>query len=237
MRARKEAIRLRMEQRSAARCSPGYAIDAHVGRAVIIAMLRRARTVWSSAARVLVACMTIAAGSVAGAESIAYRVDRDVTQVEYVARALGIIEARGRFTDVRGMIVLDPDVAQGDIDFEIDARSIDSGWNLRDAFVRGEPMLDADRHPLIRFRSTRLVYRDGRLVAIEGMLTLRGVTQHVALDVTRMACAAADCEARAQATIKRGDFGMESYAPFVGDDVELQFIVLAHRIPEAITGR
>jgi polyisoprenoid-binding protein YceI len=226
-----------MEQRGAARCSPDYAIDTHVGRAVIIATLRAARTVWHGAARLLVACMTIAAASCATAESIAYRIDREITQVEYVARALGIIEARGRFTDVRGMIVLDPEVAQGDIDFEIDARSVDSGWGLRDAFVRGEPMLDAVRHPLIRFRSTHLAYRDGRLVAIEGMLTLRGVTQHVALDVTGMTCASADCEARAQATIKRAAFGMESFAPFVGDDVELQFVVIAHRIPQTITGR
>ncbi|HEY2819128.1 MAG TPA: YceI family protein [Casimicrobiaceae bacterium] len=204
---------------------------------MIITMLRAARTVWGGAAHLLVAGVTIVAASSASGESVAYRIDREVTQVEYVARALGIVEARGRFTDVRGMIILDPEVAQGDIDFEIDARSVDSGWSLRDAFVRGEPMLDAVRHPLIRFRSTQLAFRDGRLVAIEGMLTLRGVTQHVTLDVTGMTCASADCEARAQATIKRGAFGMESFAPFVGDDVELQFVVVAHRVPQTITGR
>jgi len=181
--------------------------------------------------------MTILAGSSASAESIAYRIDRDVTQVEFVAHALGIIEARGRFTDVRGMIVLDPPMAQGDIDFEIDARSIDSGWSLRDAFVRGEAMLDAVHHPLIRFRSTQLAYRGGRPVAIEGMLTLRGVTRHVALNITGMNCTSADCEAHAHATIKRGAFGMESFAPFVADDVDLQFVVVAHRVAETVSGR
>jgi len=186
---------------------------------------------------VLVACTTIVAGPSAGADSVAYRIDRKVTQVEYVVRALGVIEARGRFTNVRGMIVLDPELAQGDIDFEIDARSIDSGWSLRDAFVRGEPMLDAGRYSLIRFRSTQLIYRDGRLAAIDGMLTLRGVTRPVALNVTRMTCASADCEAHAQATIKRSDFGMESFAPFVGDDVGLQFVVVAHRVAETVTHR
>src|SRR4051812_14329779 len=207
---RKGASPRRMEQPGAARCSPDRALHAHVGRRVIIAALRAARTVLRDVARLLVAGMTIVGASSASAESIAYRIDRNATQVEYLARAFGIIEASGRFTDVRGTIVLDRDIGQGDIDFEIDARSVDSGWTLRDAFVRGTPMLDAVHHPLIRFRSTRLVYRDGVLAIIEGMLTLRGVTRNVALSVTRLSCASgsadasSDCEAHAHATIQRG---------------------------------
>jgi len=204
---------------------------------VIITTLLLRQTVLTALARLLVASMTIHAIA-ANAAPIAYRIDRDATQVEYVARALGIIEARGRFTDVRGSIVLDGEFGQGDIDFEIDARSIDSGWALRDAFVRGEPMLDAVRHPLIRFRSSRVTFVDGRLTGIEGLLTLRGVTRHIVLAVTEIACdgrsngESTDCEARAVANIKRGAFGMESYAPWVGDDVELSFVVVAHRVPE-----
>ena len=194
-------------------------------------------------AHALVACMSMVAAPSASAEPITYRIDRDATQVEFVARALGIIEARGRFTDVRGSIMLDRENALGDIDFEIDARSVDSGWTLRDSFVRGEPMLDAVRHPLIRFRASRLAFVDGRLRAIEGMLTLRGVTRPIVLAVTELACDAgvtaplANCEARAVTTIKREDFGMESFTPFVSDDVELVFVVVAHRIPETVTGR
>ena len=204
---------------------------------MIIATLRIARAVLIGVARAVVACVAIVGAAAANGEALAYRIDRDVTQVEYVARALGVIEARGRFTDVRGKIVLDVDIAEGDVDFEIDARSVESGWNLRDAFVRGEPMLDAEHHPSIRFRSTRLLYRDARLTAIEGMLTLRGVTRRITLTVTDLACASANCEARAAATIRRGAFGMDSFAPFVGDDIELRFVVVAHRVPDAISGR
>jgi len=205
---------------------------------VIIATLHLRRIVLSALAWSLVASMT----THANAAPITYRIDRDATQVEYVARALGVIEARGRFTDVRGSIVLDREIAQGDIDFEIDARSVDSGWMLRDAFVRGEPMLDATHHPLIRFRSSHVTFVDGRLTGIEGLLTLRGVTRHIALVVTQIACdgrsngESTDCAARAVADIKRGAFGMESYAPWVGDDVELSFVVVAHRVPETVTG-
>src|SRR5204862_4739454 len=79
--------------------------------------------------------------------------------------------------------------------FDIDARSVDSGWNLRDAFLLGEPMLDAGRHPGIHFHSRTLVFRDGRLAHIAGALTLRGVTQDVTLTVTHIACANSPGEA------------------------------------------
>ena len=187
--------------------------------------------------------MIAALAANARAEPIAYRIDRDVTEVEFVAKALGFIEARGRFTDVRGTIVLDRDGRDGDVDFEIDARSVDSGWALRDAFVRGEPMLDAAHHPVIRFRSSRLTFAAGRLTRVEGMLTLRGVTRRVALNVDDLVCdrapgaATNDCAAHAATTIRRADFGMESYAPFVDDDVELRFIVVARPVAEALTGR
>lgn len=183
--------------------------------------------------------MLMAGASRAGAESVAYRIDQHATQVDYVARALGVIEQRGRFTDVRGTIVLDREFAQGDVDLEIDARSVDSGWNLRDDFVRGEPMLDAAHHPMIRFRSTRLAFVGDRLTGIDGMLTLRGVTRPLALMVTDLACGgqADACKARADATIRREDFGMQGFAPFVGNDVELQFVVVARRIPQTLTGR
>ena len=85
--------------------------------------------------------------------------------------------------------------------------------------------------------------RDHGTTGIEGLLTLRGVTHHIALAVTEIACdgrsngESTDCEARAVANIKRGAFGMASYAPWVGDDVELSFVVVARRVPETVTGR
>ncbi|HYT96018.1 MAG TPA: YceI family protein [Casimicrobiaceae bacterium] len=178
------------------------------------------------------------------AEPITYRIDRDVTQVEYVAHAFGVIHQRGRFADMRGTIVLDQAMERGGVDFDIDARSVDSGWNLRDAFLLGEPMLDAGRHPRIHFQSQRLVFRDGRLARIEGALTLRGVTQDVTLTVTHIACAnslgdasSPDCKADAVTTIRRSAFGMDSFAPFLGDEVDLQFSVVARRTADVVTGR
>ena len=210
---------------------------------MIIATPAHFRSISRAVVFAFVASATSVAAPLAKAEPMTYRIDRDVTQVEYVAHPFGVIHQRGRFADMRGTIVLDREKERGDIDFDIDARSVDSGWDLRDAFLQGEPMLDAERHPLIHFHSARLAFRDGQLARIEGALTLRGVTQDVTLTVTRLACgnnsgdaSGLDCQAHATTTIRRSAFGMDSFAPFLGDEVDLQFAVVAHRIADAVTG-
>jgi len=211
---------------------------------MIIATPANFRSISQAVVFTFVAGATSVAAPLAKAEAMTYRIDRDFTQVEYVAHAFGVIHQRGRFADMRGTIVLDREKERGDIDFDIDARSVDSGWDLRDRFLQGEPMLDAERHPLIHFHSTRLTFRNGQLARIEGALTLRGVTQDVTLTVTRIACgykpggaSGPDCQAHATTTISCSAFGMDSFGPFLGDEVDLEFAVVAHRIADAITGR
>jgi polyisoprenoid-binding protein YceI len=211
---------------------------------MIIATLADYRSISRAAVCAFVVSATFVAATLAKAETTIYRIDRDVTQVEYVAHAFGVIHQRGRFADLRGTIALDPDTERGAIDFDIDARSVDSGWDLRDAFLLGEPMLDAERHPLIHFHSRRLVFRGGQLARIEGALTLRGITRDVTLTVSHIACASGsgdssspDCQAHAATTIRRSAFGMDSFAPFLGDQVDLQFSVVARRTVDAVMGR
>jgi polyisoprenoid-binding protein YceI len=211
---------------------------------MIIATLADFRSISRAVIRAFVVSATAVVATLVSAEPTTYRIDRDATQVEYVAHAFGVIHQRGRFADMRGTIVLDQEMERGGVDFDIDARSVDSGWDLRDAFLLGAPMLDADRHPLIHFHSHRLVFRDGRLARVEGALTLRGVTRDVALTVMHITCAngngdssSPDCQAEAATTIRRSAFGMDSFAPFLGDEVDLQFSVVARRTADAITGR
>ncbi len=189
-------------------------------------MTRVLRTIAATSVCIIATCVYV------HAETISYRVDGDATRVEYTARAFGIVTQRGRFADVHGSIVIDHDGERGSIEFTIDVRSVDSGWELRDAFLRGSSMLDASRHPIIRFRSDRLSFASGALQRIDGALTLRGVTRPVTLTMQRLACRDARCDAHATASIRRSDFGMESYAPLLGDDVELDFFVVARRSGE-----
>jgi polyisoprenoid-binding protein YceI len=189
----------------------------------------------SDRAVAVAACaLGIAMAAAAHGEPLSYRVDPQATHVEYAASALGVFKQRGQFARVRGVVMLDRDAGHGQVDFTIDARSLATGWDLRDAFVQDEPLLDVARYPSIRFLSTRLVFSNTGLAHVEGELTLRGVTRAVDLNVTRFACGEAGekCEADASATIRRSEFGMQRYAPLIDDDVELIFQIVARRAPE-----
>jgi polyisoprenoid-binding protein YceI len=169
------------------------------------------------------------------AATIVYRVDPSRTVAEYTIVYLGVLRAQGRFAGTRGTLAIDLDAREGHVEFTIDARSVETGFAFRDAFVRDGALLDVDRHPSIGFVSTRLAFDGGRVTRIDGRLTLRGVTRSVSLHVARFDCGAPgaeapqDCRADATAILRRSDFGMDAYAPLIGDDVTLAFEVVAHR--------
>jgi polyisoprenoid-binding protein YceI len=175
------------------------------------------------------------APATAAADPVGYRVDPARSAAEFVVTHLAVLRAHGRFARMSGRIVVDAAAQSGSVDLEIPAASVATGWALRDAFVRGEAMFDAGRHPVVRFRSTRLVYADGRLARVDGELTLRGVTQPVAAVVTGVACGAGPdaraetCDAEATAAIRRSDFGMDFGWPLIADDVDLLLRIRATR--------
>jgi len=181
------------------------------------------------------ACVIALLASVACAAPVEYRVDPDATVAEYTVTYLGVLRQRGRFARTNGTVVVDFAAHAGRVDFEVDAQSVDSGWSVRDAFIRDDAMLDTERHRSITFVSTHLAFADDRLVRIDGRLSMRGVTRAVSLAVERFDCgtgageAPAECSADASATLHRSEFGMTAYAPVIGELVTLDFAVVARR--------
>ena len=62
----------------------------------------------------------------------------------------------------------------GSIDVAIDLSSVDTGWDLRDDFIRGEDMFDVARYPRCSSSRRDLEYRGRQIVAAEGEVTLHG---------------------------------------------------------------
>jgi polyisoprenoid-binding protein YceI len=185
---------------------------------------------------VFAALALAASASAAEAAALTFRIAPEMTRVEFAVSQFGVATQRGRFERARGTIVVDAERGEGSIDFIVDAASVSTGWDLRDAFLRGELMFDAVRFPTLRFRSTHLVHESSRLVAVDGELTLRGVMRPVRFDVSRADCAAqlgaahAGCVASVSGRISRRDFGMTFAYPLVGDEVVLEFAVTAFRV-------
>jgi len=143
---------------------------------------------------------------------------------------------RGQFGRAQGTIVLDADSRAGSIDFAIEASSVDTGWSVRDNFIRSENMFDAVRFPTVHFRSTQLTFDDTGLAGASGELTLRNVTRPVAVKVERLECGPEwgsgrqGCGVAVVSSIKRSDFGMTFGLPFVADNIDLSFHLTAFRV-------
>src|SRR6185369_1954458 len=69
-----------------------------------------------------------------------YQVEGSLTSATFIVQHLGILKQRGQFERVSGTIVLDSAKQTGSIDFVLDGTSVNTGWDVRDDFIRGDSM-------------------------------------------------------------------------------------------------
>jgi polyisoprenoid-binding protein YceI len=94
-----------------------------------------------------------------------------------------IARTRGRFREFSGTIHIAEAPEQSSVEVAIVAASIDSGDPQRDSHLRSPEFLDVERHPELRFRSTRVRSVADDRWEVTGELTIRDVTRPVTLDV------------------------------------------------------
>ena len=113
-----------------------------------------------------------------------YEIDKSHSMVEFVSRHLMVTKVRGRFSEFSGAITVGETPQESSVEVTIDAASIDSRDEKRDAHLRSPDFLDVENHPTIEFRSTDIEVIDDERLRVTGDLTVRGVTRPVALDAT-----------------------------------------------------
>jgi polyisoprenoid-binding protein YceI len=113
--------------------------------------------------------------------------DPAYTTVEFVIRNLWY-NVKCRFTELEGVIVLDEDdIRRSSITAKVKTRSIDTGNKRRDAHFQSADFFDAQNHPEIEFKSTRIERgRDRDSLDVDGNLTIKGKCVPVALAVNEM---------------------------------------------------
>ncbi|HEY0381637.1 MAG TPA: YceI family protein [Candidatus Elarobacter sp.] len=167
-----------------------------------------------------------------------YAIDPAHTTAEFIVRHLMISKVRGRFTSVTGTInVPEGSTVPVSIDVTIDAASIDTREEQRDAHLKSADFLEAEKFGTITFKSTGFD-GSGDAFKVRGDLTIHGVTREVVLDTT--------FEGRttdpwgndrigyeAHTKISRKDHGLgwnqalETGGVLVGDDVKIELNVEA----------
>ncbi len=131
--------------------------------------------------------------------------------VEFVVRH-AFTRMRGRFGDVWGVLSIadPPERSTGHV--EIAAGSIDTGQEERDARLRGEEFLQAERFPSLVFHSTAVRQIDDERYTVDGDLTIRDITRPVTLELrylgrTRDPAGSERASLRVRAEIDREDYG------------------------------
>ncbi|MGB8908700.1 MAG: YceI family protein [Candidatus Cybelea sp.] len=171
-------------------------------------------------------------------EKSIYALDRAHTTVEFIVRHLMITKVRGRFTTFDGQIELAPgsDLPTS-ITATIDAASIDTREEQRDAHLRSADFFEVEKFPHLIFESTRIEGTPDEFT-LDGRLTIRGITREVRLTGSFEGRAADPWGGtrvgyEAHGTINRKDFdlawnaALETGGVVVGDEVRIELNVEA----------
>ncbi|HVL51096.1 MAG TPA: YceI family protein [Actinomycetota bacterium] len=112
-----------------------------------------------------------------------YTIDPSHTRIGFQARHAMVTKVRGSFKDFEGSFHLDPaNPEASSASVTIQAKSIDTGNEQRDAHLRSNDFFAMDQHPQIRFVSSSVDQVDERHFVLNGELTVRGITRPVSVD-------------------------------------------------------
>jgi len=113
-----------------------------------------------------------------------WNIDPAHSVAEFKVKHMMIANVKGHFSKVSGTLSLnESDLDKSRIEASIDAASIETRDAQRDAHLRSADFLDVEKFPTLSFKSQHIrIVRDGEL-AVEGNLTIHGVTRKVVFTV------------------------------------------------------
>ena len=160
----------------------------------------------------LVAIAVIA--RVAVAEPEYYVVDPTHTFPNIEFSHMNISVWRGKFNKTTGDIMLDRTAKTGTVDIKVDPASINFGLDDMDEKARSDAFFNVAEFPDAGYRGT-IQFDGDKLVAIEGEITLLGVTRPLSLTINSFNCIQHPmlnkqvCGADAQGELNWSEYGME----------------------------
>lgn len=155
-----------------------------------------------------------------------YTLDSSHSQVLFSYNHLGYSTTHGMFSGFEGEIMFDQEnPAASFVNVSMPTKSMFTGWEARDEHFMSDDFFGATDDDMISFTSTGIEVTGENTALITGDLTMNDNTKSVVLDaklnqmgdhpMANKPWAGFD----ATTTLKRSDFGVDKFAPFVGDDI------------------
>jgi polyisoprenoid-binding protein YceI len=165
------------------------------------------------------------------AEATTWKLDPAHTQSTFTVRHLGITNVRGEFRSTTGTVVIDEQKPENSkVEATIDAKSIHTREDKRDAHLKSADFFDVEKFPTITFKSTKVEKDGDDTYKVTGDLTMHGVTKPVVLETTLTKPIKGPNGltrgVSAETKLNRRDFGLNwskmlEATPVVGDEVRI----------------
>jgi polyisoprenoid-binding protein YceI len=145
---------------------------------------------------------------------------------------------KGVLSRLSGKVELDVTTKEGGGDIVFDMTMVETGNAITNRFIKSGNVFDIEKFPSMTFRATRFDYDGERLMAVNGDLTLHGVTRAIRLEARQFACAdvaVADaarqfCHGEFTTVVYRSHFGMNRFRLLVNDDVLINVNLVLERL-------
>src|SRR5215211_5611436 len=110
--------------------------------------------------------------------------DRHMSEGAATTPSVRVVKVRGRFPAASGVATVAEVPEESTLEIEIDASSVDTQDETRDAHMRSNDFFGVEDHPTISFRSTGIRPGDGETNwKVDGELTIKGVTRPVTVEL------------------------------------------------------
>lgn len=113
-----------------------------------------------------------------------YAVDPSHSEVGFAVRHLMVSKVRGRFPDFAGTIEIGENPLEASVSVTVRTASVDTRDEQRDAHLRSDDFFGAESHPTMTYVSRSVRPAGKGRYAVEGDLTIKGVSQPVPLELT-----------------------------------------------------
>jgi polyisoprenoid-binding protein YceI len=170
-----------------------------------------------------------------------WNIDPAHSAAEFKVKHMMISNVKGHFAKVTGKLTLhESDVKRSKVEVSIDAASLETRDGQRDAHLKSADFLDVEKFPTLSFVSTGIKAAAVGELAVEGDLTIHGVTRKAVFAVEGPTAPTKDpwgntrVGVAASTKINRKDFGLtwnaalETGGILVGEEVtislEVEFI-------------
>lgn len=168
---------------------------------------------------------TQAVAAAAAAEDT-FTIDGVHSGVVFKIRHMDVANFYGRFNSISGTY---SPAEGGSFDITVQAASVDTGNKGRDDHLRSPDFFNTSEYPTLTFKSTSVKAIGDNKLAVTGDLTMHGVTKPITVEMdvfpAKETRQGVKCGFETIFTVKRTDFGMDTYVTAGGLGDEVQVIV------------